>query len=125
MVWFRDYPPIRSKSVVTVVSYCGGLIWVGATFVILDHFKRKRMNTILGMCSLWMSWLHVTSGVSLWLNCFILRLLNLCLILVMKRCAIKYDNVALPVLLSPVIIYSITQYSLPALWALDMQSRTT
>ncbi|CAM6082465.1 unnamed protein product [Calypogeia fissa] len=107
MVWFRDYPPIRSKSVVlTVMSSCGGLTYVAATMVSDENFSRPRKNTVWEKCPLWTFWVQAF-GFSLWLACFVLRLLNLYLILIMKRGAIKYVKVALLVLLSPMIIFSV------------------
>lgn len=115
MVWFRDYPPIRSKSVVlTVVSSCGGLTWVAAAFVVFDQFMRKRKSTVSGICSLWFFWLQACFGFALWLSCFIVRLYNLRLILILKRGAIKHVMAALLVLLSPIVIYSVLTSSLRA-----------
>ncbi|KAL2650693.1 hypothetical protein R1flu_018821 [Riccia fluitans] len=103
MIINRNYLPIKTKSVdLTVISSLGGIIWLGATVVVNNHFGREK-GTLWTVCSLWTFWLQACFGFALWLNCLILRLINLYFILILRRGSVKWVSLALLALLSPII----------------------
>ncbi|BBM97432.1 hypothetical protein MPTK1_1g05640 [Marchantia polymorpha subsp. ruderalis] len=114
MVKNKDYLPIKTKSVeLTVVSSIGGVIWLLSCLVVNNHFGRPK-DTIWSVCSLWTFWMQACFGFALWLNCLILRLINLYFILVLRRPVVKWSTVAVLMLLSPIIVFSICASALHA-----------
>ncbi|KAJ7545705.1 hypothetical protein O6H91_08G006200 [Diphasiastrum complanatum] len=104
-----NFKPVKTRNAsLTVMSSLGGLIWLGATIVVNDHFERRE-HTVWTICPLWTFWLQACFGFALWLNCMTLHLVRLYILLIRKKNLDKRNNVEwittrLLLLLSPTIV---------------------
>lgn len=104
---YRKRRYFRTEGVDLILGSSGaGLIWIMASFVVNQHFKREKMP--FKLCPIWTFWLQLCFGFCLWLVCLAMRLHRLFLLCTQQENLstwavwLKY----VPLLLLPAIIFS-------------------
>ncbi|KAJ7535032.1 hypothetical protein O6H91_12G015400 [Diphasiastrum complanatum] len=91
-------------------SSLSGLIWLGSSFVVNQHFYRDRF--IFSVCPLWSFWLYLAFGFCFWLVCLTMRLHRMQTLWIEgpeqeRQSQLRAWTVLIPLFMIPVIVFCI------------------
>ncbi|KAJ6236446.1 gaba-b receptor [Anaeramoeba flamelloides] len=106
--YYRKYPGIKAKQPeIVLVTILSGILISISSIQANNHFYKVE-GTFWAFCNFWKAWVQIIFGVSVWVNCLLLRSYRLYRIFLQrKKTTVKFFWAGLGILQSPWIILGI------------------